>query len=318
MPNLNYAEVWNKDLLNILIQDSLTSPFIASNVKWTGAKTFHFTQMQTSGYKAHSRQGGWNRGEYEQNDVPYTVTHDRDIEFLVDKADVDETNATASIKNIAETFHKTQQAPEIDAYFYSKVAQKALTLDGYHSSTAENAWTKANVYPKLKAMLGAGKLRRYVKNGSLICYVRSFIMDLLESAEDFTRKIEMTQISEGGIGLETRVTEINGVTLMEVIDDERFYDKFDFTDGFVPVAKDTAKSIAGAHRINVLIASLETVKTVPKISSIYYFAPGAHTEGDGWLYQDRSLSDTFIFPNGKDNKVDSIYVDIDTTEYEAE
>lgn len=316
--SLNYAEVWLPDLLEIMEQDSLTSPFITTNVKWLNAKTFHFTQMSTSGYKSHNRNGGWNKGSYAQQDVPYTVTHDRDISFLVDVADVDETNQTASIKNISKVFHKTQQVPEMDAYFFSKVATEAKKLTGYNSSTAENAWTKANVFGKLKTMLSAGKLRRYVKNGSLICYVRSFIMDLLEQSEDFTRKIEMTQIAEGGIGIETRVTDIDGVTIMEVIDDERFYDKFDFSDGFAPVAKDVTNNVTGSHKINVLIASLETVKTVPKISNIYYFAPGNHTEGDGYLYQDHSLSDTFVFPNGKDNKIDSIYVDIDTTEYTEE
>ena len=30
------------------------------------------------------------------------------------------------------------------------------------------------------------------------------------------------------------------------------------------------------------------------------------------------LVDTFVFPNGKDNKIDSIYVDVDTTEYAGE
>ena len=173
-------------------------------------------------------------------------------------------------------------------------------------------------------MLSAGKLRRYVAKGALIAYVNSTIMDLLEQSTDFTRKIEMTQIAEGGIGIETRITDIDGVTLIEVIDDERFYDKFDFTDGFVPVKKvaaDESKDITavtGSHKINVLIASPLTVKTVPKIASIYYFNPGQHTEGDGYLYQDRSLSDTFVFPNGKDNKIDSIYVDVDTTEYAGE
>lgn len=319
--SLNYAEVWNPDLLEIMEQESLTSPFITINVKWLGAKTFHFTQMSTSGYKAHNRKGGWNRGDYKQEDVPFTLTHDRDIEFLVDVADVDETNETASIKNISKVFHQTQQVPEMDAYFFSKVATEAQKLDGYHSSTAENTWTKANVYSKLKSMIGAGKLRRYVKNGALICYVRSFIMDLLEDSTEFTRKIEMTQISENGMGIETRITSINGVPIMEVIDDERFYDKFDFTESFEPVAKvtaDASKNIAavtGSHKINVLIASPLTVKTVPKINNIYYFAPGAHTEGDGYLYQDHSFSDTFVFPNGKDNKIDSIYVDVDTTEY---
>ena len=63
----------------------------------------------------------------------------------------------------------------------------------------------------------------------------------------------------------------------------------------------------------MLIASPQTTKLVPKISSIYYFPPGAHTQGDGYLYQNRALSDVFTFPNGKDGKIDSIYVDVDTT-----
>lgn len=308
---LNYAEVWSPDLLEIMEQESLISPFVASNVKWLDAKTFHFTRMTTSGYKSHNRAGGWNKGLYEQFDHPFVVSHDRDISFLVDKGDVDETNKTASIKNVAKTFHKTQQVPESDAYFFSKVATEAKKINKYHSETAEKDWTKENVFEKLKSMLSAGKLRRYVKNGSLICYVRSFIMDLLEQSKDFTRKIEMTRIAEGGIGIETRMTEIDVVTLMEVIDDERFYDKFDFTDGFVPI-------VGTSHKINVLIASLETVKFVPKISSIYYKEPGDHTEGDGYLYMDRSLSDTFVFPNGKNGKIDSIYADIDTATYTEE
>ena len=101
---LNYAEQWSPELLEILMQGTLTSPFVTSNVRWLDAKTFHFTQMSTSGYKNHSRKGGWNVGSYEQKDVPYTLTHDRDVEFMVDKADVDETNATASIKNNYRVF----------------------------------------------------------------------------------------------------------------------------------------------------------------------------------------------------------------------
>lgn len=309
MPNLNYAETWSSELLEILVQGSLTSPFITSNVKWLSAKTFHFTQMSTSGYKNHKRDGGWNAGTYAQNETTFTVTHDRDIELLVDKADVDETNQTASMQNISRTFELTQVVPETDALFFSKVAQAAQAVEGYHSSTAASEWTKENVFTKLKTILAAGKLRRYRAKGSLIMYVSSHIMDLLEQSTDFTRKIEMTQIAEGGQGIETRVTEIDGVPLMEVIDDERFYDKFNWEPdegGFEPAT--------GAHKINVLVACGQTCKTVPKISSIYYFAPGAHTKGDGYLYQNRSLSDVFVFPNGKDNKVDSVYVDVDTAE----
>lgn len=304
---LNYAAKYEPELLEILVQGTLTSPFITSNVRWLDGKTFHFTQMSVSGYKNHSRNGGWNRGEFNQKDVPFTLAHDRDIEFLVDKADVDETNKTASIQNISRTFEMANVAPEVDALFFSRVAKKAQETEGYHSSTALSDYTADNVFAKLKTMLGAGKLRRYKARGSLIMYVDGKIMDLLEQSTAFTRKIEMTQIAEGGAGLETRVTDIDGVPVMEVIDNERFYDAFNWepeAGGFEPAT--------GAHKINVLIACGETCKTVPKISSIYFFDPGAHTEGDGYLYQNRSLSDTFVFPNGKDGKIDSIYVDVDT------
>ena len=306
---LNYAETWQPELLEIMMQGALTSPFITTNVKWLDAKTFHFTQMSTSGYKNHNRNGGWNSGTYNQEDVPFTVTHDRDVEFLVDVADVDETNQTASIQNISRTFEQTQATPETDALFFSKVAAKAQATEGYHSSTAIGDYTKENVLSKLKSYLAAKGLKRYRQRGSLIMYVRSEIMDLLELSTDFVRKIEVTQIAEGGTGIETRITDIDGVAVMEVIEDERFWDAFNWEPadgGFEPAT--------GAHQLNVLIASLETCKTVPKIASIYYFAPGAHTKGDGYLYQNRSLSDTFVFPNGKNNKIDSVYVDADTTE----
>ena len=303
---LNYAEVWQKDLLEVLVQGTITSPFITTNVQWLNARTFHFTQMSVSGYKNHNRNGGWNKGTVAQQDKAFTVEHDRDIEFLIDKGDVDETNATASIQNISRVFEQTQAAPETDALFFARVTA-AATAANLKSSTAASAYTKAAVYGKLKEILAKGKLRRYRARGSLVMYVSSAIMDALEQSTEFTRKIELTQIAEGGMGIESRVTEIDGVPVIEVIDDERFYDSFKWDSeagGFEPAT--------GAHKLNVVVASLETVKTVPKISSIYYFAPGAHTEGDGYLYQNRSLSDTFVFPNGKDNQVDSVYVDVDT------
>ena len=304
---VNYAELWEKDLLEIFIQESLISPFITNNVRFLGdGRTFHFTQMSTTGFKNHDRNGGWNKGSFTQTDVPFTLMHDRDVSFLVDKADVVESNATASIQNIAKVFTSTQSVPEKNALFFSKCATKAAELEGYHSSTALSAWTKANVLTNLKKMIGAGKLRRYKAKGALVVYVRSEIMDLLEMSSEISKTIEMTQIAEGGAGIETRVAKIDGVPVFEVIDDEVFYNKFKFDgeQGGFELAEDS-------KHINVLIASPLTTKFVPKISSIYYFNPGAHTEGDGYLYQERELCDVFTLPNGKDGTVDSLYVDIE-------
>lgn len=303
---LNYAEQWQPNLLEIIIGDSYASPFIRSNVKWLNAKTFHYTQMSTTGYQNHNRAGGWNQGQYNQTDVPFTVMHDRDIEFLVDKADVDETNATASIQNITETFLKTQAIPEMDAQFFSTVATKALATDGCHSTTKLSAITSTTVVRYLKNIFKHKGLKRYKARGALIAYVSTDVMTALELSEEFTRTISITSISGLGASINTRITSLDGVTLIEVIDDERFKTEFDYSNGFVPTSS--------AKDINVLVVTPMTTLLVPKIASVYGFAPGEHTKGDGWLYQNRSFWDTFVMPNGLDGKIDSIYVDtLDTT-----
>ncbi|WP_294496967.1 phage capsid protein [uncultured Gemmiger sp.] len=309
MPNntINYASRWQPELLEVMTQNALCGPFVTTNVRWLDAKTFHFTQMSVSGYKNHSRDGGWNRGKITQTDKSFTVSHDRDVEFLIDKADVDESNAAASVKNISKVFEQTQAAPEADALFFSKTAAVAKGEDDYHTETAAANYTADTVFAKLKGILATGKLRRYRARGALIMYVSSAVMNALEQAPELTHTIELTRVADGGVGVETRITELDGVPVMEVVDDEVFYDAFNFAGaagGFAPAA--------GAHKINVLVASPLTTKLVPKISSIYFFAPGAHPQGDGYLYQNRALSDVFTFPNGKDGKIDSVFVDTDT------
>lgn len=304
---LNYAQRWEPGLIAILNQQTLTSPFITSNVKWLNAKSFHFTQMSVSGYKKHSREGGFKQGKYTQSDKVYTLEHDRDIEFFVDKADVDETNQTASAENISAVFQRTQVAPETDALFFSKVATAAVTAS-LSSTTALADYNVDNVFTKLKEILKRGKLRLYKQTSGLVMYVKSDIMDLLERSKELTKKVEITQIADGGLGIQTRVTHIDNVPIIEVIDTDRFYSAFNFDSengGYTPAT--------GAKAINVLVACTATCFTVPKINSIYFFAPGEHTNGDGYLYQNRSLMDTFVFPNGLDGKVDSIAVDLDGT-----
>ena len=303
MPStFNYAEKYSSQILEAIEQGALTTPFYTSNVEWTGAKTFHFTQMSVSGYKNHSRSGGWNRGTINQQDVEFTVEHDRDVEFLVDKADVDETARTAAMINVTNRFVNGQMIPEIDAYTFSKIAAKAKA-NSLSENTNLATYTAANIYTKLVQMLSHGKLKLYRQRGTLVGYVRPEIMDLIALSTELSKTIEVTRLG-GPASVETRVARINGVPLIEVIDNERFYDSFSYTEGFEPVA--------GTSRpINILFAATDMVHTVPKISSIYYFSAGNHTEGDGDLYQNRALWDTFVFPNGKDKAIDSVYVSLD-------
>ena len=308
---INYAEKYEPKVLEVLLQNALTSPFVTTKFNFNGHKTVHITSNTTSGYKNHNLAGGFNRGTWDQNDIDFTIDHDRDIEFYVDKEVVDETNQTASIWNISSNFEQVHAAPEVDKLFFQRVCQ-AANKNGLLTSTDATTITKDNVLTYIKKNLTKGKLRRYKQRQSLLAYLPSELMDALEMSTEVTKSINIQKIniSEQVGGIETRVAFVDNVPLIEIIDDERFYDSFNFDDGAVPAE--------GSHKINMLVACLETCFTVKKVTSIYFFAPGQHTGGDGYLYQNRSKFDTFVKPNGLNNKVDSIFVDVDTATYTEE
>ena len=301
---INYAEQWSDELLQIIDDGTYSSPFLTPNerVKWLGAKTFHFTKMDVSGFKPHSRDGGYNRGSIVQEDKEFTLEHDRDIEFFVDVADVDESKQTANLQNVSRVFTQKHSAPETDARFFERVA-KAAIADGYYETMT--GFTADNTYSRLVKMFQRKELKKYRAMGGLIAYVSGEIMDNLENSTEVKKSLDIktTSINEKQ-GIETRIAFINGVTIIEVVDDTRFYTSFDYADGFV----------GNGSKINVCIAHPSMVKTVVKFNNIKLFANGTHTEGDGDLYQRRDLWDTFVFPNGLDGKCDAVYVNIESND----
>lgn len=305
MPNvINYAEQWSDELLQIIDDGAYSSPFLTPNerVKWLGAKTFHFTKMDVSGFKPHSRDGGYNRGSIVQEDKEFTLEHDRDVEFFVDVADVDESKQTANLQNVSRVFTQKHSAPETDARFFERVA-KAAIADGYYETMT--GFTADNTYSRLVKMFQRKELKKYRAMGGLIAYVSGEIMDNLENSTEVKKSLDIktTSINEKQ-GIETRIAFINGVTIIEVVDDTRFNTSFDYADGFV----------GNGSKINVCIAHPSMVKTVVKFNNIKLFANGTHTEGDGDLYQRRDLWDTFVFPNGLDGKCDAVYVNIESND----
>lgn len=304
MPNTyNYAESYSPEILAVTNQQALTSPFITNDVVWDGAKTIHFTSLVPSGFKTHDRAGGWNRGTIAEADHTFTIDHDRDIEFLVDIADVDETNMTTSIVNISKNFQAIRQAPEVDARFFEKVSAAAIAADAAGTATyvdVEASITKDTVVSVIKTAINHVKIYR----GSLMVFVNSTIMNLLETAMADNGRIQWTSVAEGPKAVETRIYLMDGIPVVEVIDSDRFGTAFTYTDGYVLAA--------GDRGLQICVASLETVKTVMKINSIYAFAPGEHTEGDSYLYQNRQLWDTIVKPNGKNGLVDSVAIVVDT------
>ncbi|MCC2250074.1 hypothetical protein JUJ52_08850 [Virgibacillus sp. AGTR] len=283
MPNaINYAQKYQTELDQVIKQATLTNDLETPSVNWMGARTFHVPSLAVSGYKQHSRNGGFNRGSVNVTHEPYTLQFDRDVEFFVDQMDVDESNQAASAANVTRVFLNENAGPEIDAYRFSKLAAKAKDVG---QDTAENVTegTPKDVFDRLKADIK--KVRKY-GTANLKVYVSTDVMDAVESYKEgkgnFSLQNENTNI-------ETRVTVIDGVKLIEVFDVDRFHTAFDFTDGFVPAVD--------AQQLNWIIVYRGAVIAKAKLNSVYLFQPGQHTEGDGYLYQNRLYHDLFVLKN---------------------
>ena len=280
--SINYVTKREKEFDQKLMQGALTNILETPRVNWLGAKSFEIPTVSVSGYKAHTRSKGYNAGTVSNDKEVYMLNFDRDIEFFVDIADVDETNQELSMANITGTFITEHATPELDAYRFSKLATTAITDTHFK---AEDDYSETNVYSRLKAAILP--IRKYGA-GNIVIYVSSEIMDFLERSKDFTRSIATTSPQ----GIDTRVTSLDGVQIVEVWDDARFKTQFEFTDGFVKAS--------GGKDINFLIVAKPAVIAKAKFNSIYLFAPGQHTEGDGYLYQNRMYHDLFVLKNKKD------------------
>lgn len=288
MPNvINYAQKYEKELSQVMQQGSLTAELETPAVNWLDAQTFHVPHVGVSGYGTHSRNGGFNEGQVNVTREPYTLSFDRDIEFFVDSADVDESNQAASAANVTKVFLEENAIPEIDAYRFSKVAKKAIDL----GQTVSEQLTKENVYSVLKAAILPA--RKYGP-ADLILYVSSEVMDLLEQSTAFTRSITMQAGAPGAI--ESRITAIDGVKIKEVWDDSRFKTDFDFTAGFV--------AAPDALSINFLLVAKKAIIAKAKLSYVKLWPEGTHTKGDGFLYQNRLYHDIFV----KTNMQDGVFV----------
>ncbi|RLI44841.1 phage capsid protein [Candidatus Bathyarchaeota archaeon] len=300
----NKAELWEPQILEAMAEGTFAAKYITSNVKWLNADTFNFTTMATGGYGNHTANT-WNTSVITQANVAYQLDHDRDVEFQVDKRFVDETNSSASAANVTKTFIAEHANPELDAIFFGKVSEVAIA----NSLSIDETPAVGTIYSLLKASLA--KVRRYRKEQEV--FISSEDMDLLERSSELTRKIEFTQVAQGGLALETRITAIDGTPIIEVTDPERFYTTPSYSDDTNAGEVGFDGDVAESSPINYIITDKARCSIVPKINSIYFFAPGTHTKGDGWLYQNRSLSDAFVFPDGH-RGIKSIYLSFDMRE----
>lgn len=284
MPNtVNYVTRFEKDLRQKYSRELCTDGLTTQNVSFVNAKTIKVPYITLGGYKDHSRNGGFNRQSAANEYMTKTLEHDRDVEFFVDAMDVDESNEALSAANITNVFEAEHAIPETDAYRISKLYSEFTEASGVVDNTE---LTISNILATFDKWMETMDDAEVPVDGRLL-YVTPAINALIKQADKITRMIDVSAQR----GIDRRVRSLDEVTI-KTVPSGRMKSSYDFTDGFTP-AED-------AVQVNMILVHPSAVIACDKHSYINLWAPGSHTQGDGYLYQNRKYGDLFVLDTRKD------------------
>lgn len=281
MAIVEYATKFYNVLRELYEQEQTSIDLYNSNqdIQVVNGKYLKIPTMSVTGYKDHTRGGGYNAGSITQNYELKQLDHDRDIEFAIDPMDVDESNMVVAIANIQKRFETTQAIPEADAYTYSKIYTEYVRVGGTVKTTA---LTAANVLAdfdeNLQQMEDDG-----VPLDRVILYCTSAYKTLLKNAAGITRTLN---VGGGESNLDRRVKSIDDIAKIQTVPSARFKTAFNFTNGWA--------AATGAKQIDYILIDPESQVSREKYSYIKVFTPGHDSRtADNYLYQNRKYNGTF-------------------------
>lgn len=289
---LNYAELYQTALMQaypyVLNFGALYSTPSNGLYRWTGARTIEIPTIATTGRVDSDRDTiGLAQRNYTNEWTPKTLTNQRKWSTLVHPMDIDQTNMSASIANITRVFNETQKFPEMDAYCVSKIYAD-ITAKGKTADTTE--LTADNVLSSFDALMLNMSNKRVPVTGRLL-YVTPAVATLINNAKNVSRMIDL---KDGGKSLNTEVTAINQVQIIQV-PPELMMTVYDFTQGWT--------AGVGAKQINMLLIHPTAVITPISYTFAMLDEPSAKTESKYYYYEE-SHEDVFVL----DNKVDAIEI----------
>lgn len=280
MAVVEYATIFSNVLRELYGQELTCDDLYHSNsdIQIINGKDVKIPTLSVSGYKDHSRGGGFNTGSYSNSYETKTLDHDRDIEFAIDPMDVDETKLTVSIANIQKRFDTTQAIPELDCYTYSKLYAEAERVGATIKTTALTASNVLEDFDNnLVALSEAG-----VPLDRVILYCTPAYKKLLKNADGIQRTLEIN----GGGKIDRRVHTLDDINKIKEVPSARLKTLFNFTDGCV--VDETAK------QINYILIDPEAQVSRNKYSYIKVFTPGTDSRtADRYMYQNRRFNGTF-------------------------
>ena len=276
--NVNYATIFSRHLRQKYSRELLTTGLTTENVRFIGGNTIKLPFLSLRGYKNHSRDGGFNRQAVENRNMTKVLAHDRNVEFFVDSMDVDETNQVLAATNLTNVFETEHAIPETDAYRISKIHQDFEALGGKVDETELTKENVLEVYDEYMQRMDEEE----VPQAGRILFVTPAVNKLLSQSSELSRIMNVIDDS----GAVNRAVRMLDEVQVVVVPTGRMRSAYNFEDGFVPTSD--------ARQIHMLLVAPSSVIAVNKHSYIKLWAPGTHTQGDGYLYQNRQYGDLFV------------------------
>ena len=263
--------------------DALVRP-----VSFAGANVVQVFKTNPIGLGTYSRVSGFPAGQVVGAWEALTLATERGRAFVIDRMDDEETLGMA-FGTLASEFIRTEVAPELDAYRFSK----------YASTASINAATPATLTAEtIITALDAAKLaldEDEIPREGRILYISDACLNYLEG------KVSRFLANENGV--DRRVTRFDGMEVI-MVPQTRFYKGVTLNAGAAVDAGGYAKTESTSKDINFMIIHPSAVLQVVKHDALKVFTPDENQTTDGWLVQYRIYHDAFVYAN----KLDGIYL----------
>ena len=257
-------------------------------VNFAGANVVSVFKTTPIGLGTYSRVSGYPAGQVVGTWETLQLASERGRAFVIDRMDDEETLGMA-FGTLAGEFIRTQVAPELDAYRFSK----------YASTSSINAATPATLDANtIIPALDAAKLaldKDEVPSEGRILYISDACLSLLEG------KVSRFLSNENNV--DKRVMRYSGMDVV-MVPQTRFYKGVTLNAGATVDAGGYAKTENTGKDINFMIIHPSAVVQVVKHDALKVFTPEENQTTDGWLVQYRIYHDAFVY----DNKVKGIYL----------
>jgi len=263
--------------------DARTKP-----IDFAGASVVKVFKTSIVGLGTYSRTNGYPVGEITGSWEALTLAASRGREFSIDRMD-DEESLGEAFGTLAGEFIRTQVAPEVDAYRFSKYA----SWSGIQQVGTPATLTKDTVLTAIdtaKAALNAAS----VPEEGRILYVSDTVKGMIEAA------VSRTLANENAV--DRRVLRFDGMDLI-MVPQTRFYKGITLDAGSTGTAGGYSKTASTGRDINFMIIYPSAVLQATKHAQIKIFTPDENQDMDAYKVQYRLYHDAFVY----DNKVLGIY-----------